>query len=385
MKDESLLIFHHEAGFSICQQKGESSLIPGWRPGSEQQQMSIWCANRPRRVLHCKGVLTRIVDMRESEQRGNSLSCRFGLSLRRSVGFIAVCMVAVAAVHGAGQQESDLWYENAPGRPERFLPGLVSSPRFEHGPLAVSPSMDELLWTSHFAEDPLSRIQSASLTVDGWSDPRVEEFSLPHGSGEPFFVDQDTLIFRSDRPLPGSEAPARAIWTVSRNADGWQDPVPLGRSFVGVSWQSSMDDAGTVYYVMDEAARSDCLGMDDLYFAEKSGDTYGFPQNPGRPINTEYYESGPFVSPDGKTLLFSSSRPGGRGRRDLYVCFRDNDGNWTAPRNLSRQINTAGHEDWPSLSPDGSCLFFVRSRNDDGDVFWVDASFLAAMRQEVAQ
>ena len=187
------------------------------------------------------------------------------------------------------------------------------------------------------------------------------------------------------KALSGSGPLARALWTVTRTDGGWQDPTPLGTPFIGVSWQSSMDRDGTVFFVMDETSRSDCIGADDLYFAKKSGDAYGVANNLGAPINTEYYESGPFVAADGATLLFASSRPGGRGRRDLYVCFKDRTGEWTAPRNLRRRTNTGGNEDWPSLSPDGSCLFFVRSRFGNADVFWTDASFLDAIREETIE
>src|SRR5688572_1560239 len=41
-------------------------------------------------------------------------------------------------------------------------------------------------------------------------------------------------------------------------------------------------------------------------------------------INTSSYESSPFLTPDGHTLYFSSDRPGGHGRKDIYVSHKVN-------------------------------------------------------------
>ncbi|HOK15223.1 MAG TPA: hypothetical protein PK007_09935, partial [Candidatus Kapabacteria bacterium] len=93
----------------------------------------------------------------------------------------------------------------------------------------------------------------------------------------------------------------------------------------------------------------------DLFFAEKIGESWTKPQN-AKSINTEHFESHPFVSPDGKILIFSSDRPGGKGGLDLYVSVRDNQGNWSSPRNLS-EINTEANELSPFVSEDGILYF----------------------------
>jgi len=275
------------------------------------------------------------------------------------------------------------WCAHAPqGRPARFLVGTVSTGRFEHGPVAVSPDTREIFWSSHFPDDPLSRILTVRMTEKGWSEPKAAPFSLPYNSGEPFFIGPSSILFRSDRPAPGSGEIVRTYWTVERTDAGWGEPAPLGAPFLGVSWQSSMTRDGAIYFVMDENARDDDFGKDDLYRSRRVNGTYEEPENLGPRINTPYYDWGPFIFPDESALLFASTRPGGRGSSDLYVCFREPDGAWTLPRNLGRPVNTARHENWPSLSPDGRCLFFVRSRGGDADVYWVDASFLEELREE---
>ena len=90
------------------------------------------------------------------------------------------------------------------------------------------------------------------------------------------------------------------------------------------------------------------------------------PANLGSLVNTEYAESGPHTSKDGRTLYFSSTRPasyGSFGGEDLWVSQRANDdAPWGPAMNLGETINTGANERAPALSRDGHYLFFVSDR-----------------------
>lgn len=64
------------------------------------------------------------------------------------------------------------------------------------------------------------------------------------------------------------------------------------------------------------------------------------------------------LSPDRKTLVFSMDKPEGNGAMDLYVSFRDEKGQWSAPRNLGPEVNSFGREFSPYLMPDLTTLYF---------------------------
>jgi outer membrane protein OmpA-like peptidoglycan-associated protein len=68
-----------------------------------------------------------------------------------------------------------------------------------------------------------------------------------------------------------------------------------------------------------------------------------------------YSAAHPAISSDGKTLVFSSNMPGGKGGMDLYRCTKKENG-WSKPENL-REINTAGDEVFPFLNKN-NLLFF---------------------------
>lgn len=75
-------------------------------------------------------------------------------------------------------------------------------------------------------------------------------------------------------------------------------------------------------------------------------------------MNSEDYSTmHPALSAKGDTLYFSSDRVGGEGKYDLYMSTRGNEGNWTKPKNLGSEVNTAANEVFPVLKSDGSLYF----------------------------
>ncbi|MEO6820462.1 MAG: OmpA family protein [Ginsengibacter sp.] len=100
------------------------------------------------------------------------------------------------------------------------------------------------------------------------------------------------------------------------------------------------------------------LGSCDLYISYLTKQGWSEPQNMGRTINTEFWESTPSLSPDKKDLYFSSNAPGGFGGKDIWVSHRNESGNWQTPVNLGPDINTAGDESTPFMHADNETLYF---------------------------
>lgn len=86
----------------------------------------------------------------------------------------------------------------------------------------------------------------------------------------------------------------------------------------------------------------------DLYVSQKLDDkTWSKPINLGKSINTRYSERYPFLTPDLKTLYFSSDGHGGLGRLDIYMSTRlreDCWDCWTEPINLGPPVNSPGND-----------------------------------------
>lgn len=79
-----------------------------------------------------------------------------------------------------------------------------------------------------------------------------------------------------------------------------------------------------------------------------------------RPLSVndpDSWDSTPSLSPDGTTLYFASNRPGGFGGTDIYTAKLNRRGRWVDLRNLGPEINTPGNEMFPFVSSDGSLYF----------------------------
>lgn len=100
------------------------------------------------------------------------------------------------------------------------------------------------------------------------------------------------------------------------------------------------------------------FGSCDLYISYLTKNGWSEPQNLGRNVNSEFWESTPSLSPDKRDLYFSSNRPGGYGGKDIWVCHRTENGNWSEPENLGPEINTAGDESTPFIHADNQTLYF---------------------------
>ncbi len=100
-------------------------------------------------------------------------------------------------------------------------------------------------------------------------------------------------------------------------------------------------------------------GSCDLFIAKKMADgKWGVPENIGKPINTEYWDSQPSMSSDGQTIFFVSNRPGGIGGTDIWKCTKNDAGKWANLVNLGDSVNSAENEESPYIHPDNKTLYF---------------------------
>jgi outer membrane protein OmpA-like peptidoglycan-associated protein/Tol biopolymer transport system component len=119
---------------------------------------------------------------------------------------------------------------------------------------------------------------------------------------------------------------------------------------------SFLPDMQTLYFAADYPEQG--YGRYDIYKSVKAGNYWTTAKNLGRNVNTDYWDSAPSISPDGKALYFSSNRPGGLGGIDLYVAFKNEKGGWEEAINLGPQINTSGDEQTPFIHADNNSLYF---------------------------
>jgi len=103
---------------------------------------------------------------------------------------------------------------------------------------------------------------------------------------------------------------------------------------------------------------SDEKNEGDIHKCILKGDIWSEPQPLNKNINTEAWEGSCSVSADGRLFFFSSERPDGYGKKDIYVSAKQTNGEWGPAKNLGAMINSEDDEDDPFISTDGTMLFF---------------------------
>jgi outer membrane protein OmpA-like peptidoglycan-associated protein/Tol biopolymer transport system component len=127
------------------------------------------------------------------------------------------------------------------------------------------------------------------------------------------------------------------------------------------------------WLVFDACGRPDGFGGCDIYISYLTPQGWSDAINFGRRINSEQWDAQPCLSPDKKDLYFASSRPGGFGGKDIYVCHLQPNGRWGDPENLGPSINTSGDEQCPFIHADNQTLYFTSNfwpGYGDDDLFY---------------
>jgi tetratricopeptide (TPR) repeat protein len=99
-------------------------------------------------------------------------------------------------------------------------------------------------------------------------------------------------------------------------------------------------------------------GDGNLYYSTRHDTTWTKIKSVGKYVNSIYWEAHGFITPDGKTMYFSSNRPGGEGELDIWSSQRLADGSWDRPVNLGNVINTPYDESTPYFDPENNALLF---------------------------
>ena len=53
--------------------------------------------------------------------------------------------------------------------------------------------------------------------------------------------------------------------------------------------------------------------------------------------------------------------------------------------NMGKDINSGSYDFCPMLSPDVKYLFFTKSANGNGEIYWVDSKIIEEIRQAVSK
>lgn len=269
--------------------------------------------------------------------------------------------------------------EEQPGlTPKVFASGVVSvENRFEYGS-TFSPDAKEFFYAVNVGEKP--EIHVIKFENKAWSKPVMLIGHHQYGYNDPFLSpDGKRLFFISDRALDG-KSPKKDIdiWYAERTKSGWTEPVNAGREINTDKneYYISFTKNGTMYFSSNGGTSAETDKNYDVRSSEFVTGKFQPSKKLGPAINTEHYEADVFISPDESYIIYCSERPGGKGKGDLYISFKNNNKAWEPAKIMDLGISTEGYEFCPFVTSDARYFFFSR----DGQIYWVSAEILQKFR-----
>ena len=255
--------------------------------------------------------------------------------------------------------------------PEIFAPGIVSTEKAWEAAISFSPDGREILFTRREdIQGTENRIMYSEFSDGKWTKPSLAPFARDITEYEAFISpDGKKIFYNSDRAKPNSPTAVGEIWYSEKKPAGWSDGKYL----------AEIINKGWIMFVT--AAMNN-----NLYFTAGFNRKFGIYRS--RFINGEYQEpeylpseinylrgAHPFIAPDESYLIFDA-QPEGMGKSQLYISFRDKNGNWMKAVKLNETINSTNTENIPNVSPDGKYFFFHRNN----DIYWVSAKIIEELR-----
>jgi hypothetical protein len=191
-------------------------------------------------------------------------------------------------------------------------------------------------------------------------------------------------IFIYYNDLSSKEKRGGNIFVSKVNQGKWRSPESLGKPINSSYWEGGacVSPDGKKYFFTSE--RPGGFGRSDIWMVEKTGKTeWGKPVNLGPEINSENDEGGMFLAPDGKTLFFCSNSANSMGNYDVFKSVFEN-GKWTTPENLGYPINTPAREGQLTLSADARYAYLSSDRKGglgENDIYKIDLKEYAILEK----
>ncbi|MFH2094152.1 MAG: hypothetical protein ABIJ16_00525, partial [Bacteroidota bacterium] len=187
---------------------------------------------------------------------------------------------------------------------------------------------------------------------------RLESICSPEDDYAPVFTDSATLVFTSSRRNPKTERIMEGthnMYISRKENDVWSNPR-------FISYMSNSDNfetsAGTssdrkIMYIYKT------FNGGDIYYSVTEGKIKGPPKR--AKFNTPYHECAAFRSDN--IQYFVTDKPGGKGGHDIYLSVEGSNGKWSESVNMSI-LNSTEDENHIFLSPDGKTIYFSSKGHD---------------------
>jgi hypothetical protein len=246
-----------------------------------------------------------------------------------------------------------------------LAPGKISTQMGEYSP-TLDTKRNELYFMRRTPGVFDYTIYRSILSQPGWASPEVVSFSGQYRDAAPYLSpDGNTLLFDSRRPHPSVNSESISLWSTRRTAKGWEEPAiikalsenPADEPEVGQDeFGPAIDARGNIYaYSFRQPYRGGARYLKSARDEEAIQLDFSIP-DPSASTFVSYL----YISPDG-TFAVMEGRAKGRRDTDLFCSCKQADGKWTGPVEVPG-VNTRANEGGPFITADGKFLLFTSNR-----------------------
>ncbi|HMQ48009.1 MAG TPA: DUF4440 domain-containing protein [Saprospiraceae bacterium] len=213
-------------------------------------------------------------------------------------------------------------------------------------------------WFNRMSEDRAKMYLLSTNFTDGhWSSPTVPAFvDSAYWHIDPWVMPhQKGLLLSTKRPLTQqADREDYNLWQLHPN--GVFSPLPETINSADDEIYCSQSKNGNLYFArfINDKAKIFVSKWEDKQF--QPAEILHIPGTDSAAI------SNPAISPNDQFLVFVSGNLGGMGSADLFLSRKQADGSWSIPENLGSGINSNYIEFAPGFSADGKTLFFTSER-----------------------
>lgn len=226
-------------------------------------------------------------------------------------------------------------------------------------------------------------IQNAKVLYSSPTRAKVSNLGAPINTESDEYVpvittDEATMIFtyRGEKSKGGRQNASllpdpkgiffEDIFMSEKILNKWSEPQPIDTLNTNSHDAAiALSPDGTMLFIY----KDDGITHGDIYISYYFGNKeFTPPQKLKGLVNSYSWEGSCSITADGRTLYFSSERPGGYGGKDIYKATLLPDSSWGNITNLGSAINTPLDEDAPFIHPDDVTLYFSsKGHNSMGD------------------
>ena len=184
-------------------------------------------------------------------------------------------------------------------------------------------------------------------------------------------ADGNTMIYQSNKEgnyeLFMAHRNQNGIWSSSEVIESIKN---FGSDDVLIAGSSLSYDGNYIYFF---ASYPGGYGIEDIWYVEKEGESWSNPINAGPNVNSSGYEGFPSISADGSTIYFmrtvKSPYPG-KFCYQLFSSEKDNRGQWKMAQPLPYPISQ-GCENCPRIMSDNETLIFaaIKEPSDNYEIY----------------